>query len=62
MFEKLSLKVRLYPTKEQTVLINKTLGCCRQLYNILLANRLDFYDNNIKNKNLTKEKRNELYK
>lgn len=62
MFEKLSLKVRLYPTKEQTVLINKTLGCCRQLYNILLANRLGFYDNNIKNKNLTKEERNELYK
>ena len=32
-----SLKVRIYPTKEQEVLINKTLGCCRQVFNISLS-------------------------
>ena len=58
----LALKVRIYPTQEQTVLINKTLGCCRQMYNIMLASRLDFYDKNIKGKELTKQERISLYK
>ena len=58
----LALKVRIYPTQEQAVLINKTLGCCRQVYNIMLASRLDFYNENIKNKELTKQERTSLYK
>ncbi len=29
---KKALKVRIYPTQEQAVLINRTLGCCRQIY------------------------------
>ena len=28
-----ALKLRIYPTKEQEILINKTFGCCRQIYN-----------------------------
>ena len=58
----LALKVRIYPTQEQTVLINKTLGCCRQVYNIMLASRLDFYDKNIKDRELSKTEKTELYK
>jgi len=58
----LSLKVRIYPTQEQAVLINKTLGCCRQVYNTMLASRLDFYDENIKDKELTKQEKAALYK
>lgn len=49
----LALKVRLYPTSEQQTLIDKTLGCCRKIYNLMLANRLEFYDRNIKGKDLT---------
>lgn len=30
-------KFRLYPTKEQGVLINKTIGCCRYIFNHCLA-------------------------
>lgn len=30
---KKSVKVRLYPTKEQEILIDKTIGCCRFVYN-----------------------------
>lgn len=58
----LALKVRLYPTSEQQTLINMTLGCCRQIYNLMLADRLDFYDKNIKDKDLTKQQRTEIYK
>ena len=58
----LALKVRLYPTLEQQTLINMTLGCCRQIYNLMLAERLDFYDENIRDKDLTKEQKSEIYK
>ena len=33
-----SIRVRLYPIEEQEVLINKTLGCCRFVYNQTLEN------------------------
>jgi len=29
-------KFRIYPTKEQEILINKTFGCCRAIYNNML--------------------------
>ena len=58
----LALKVRIYPTQEQAVLINRTLGCCRQIYNIMLASRVDFYDKNIKDKELSKTEKSEIYK
>lgn len=43
-----ALKLRIYPTDEQIVLINKTFGCCRQIYNTRLAERNEFYNNIIK--------------
>lgn len=36
-------KFRIYPTKEQQKLIEKTFGCCRFVYNHFLAYRRDAY-------------------
>ena len=43
-----ALKLRIYPTKEQEELINKTFGCCRKIYNNRLYERNQFYENVIK--------------
>ena len=37
------LTVRLYPTEQQEVLMNKTFGCCRQLYNLHLNERNEYW-------------------
>ena len=39
-----SIRVRLYPTEEQEVLINKTTGCCRFVYNQTLADCKQSYE------------------
>ena len=36
-------KYRIYPNKQQTELINKTIGCCRFVYNHYLAQRIELY-------------------
>src|SRR5574344_939664 len=59
-----SLKLRLYPSIEQKILIDKTFGCCRKLYNEHLQEKNEFYIENIlpvKNKKNEKEKK-EIYK
>lgn len=43
-----ALKLRIYPSNEQKVLIEKTFGCCRQIYNNRLFERNQFYENVIK--------------
>lgn len=43
-----ALKLRIYPNPEQTLLINKTFGCCRQIYNTRLYERNQFYNDVIK--------------
>lgn len=57
-----SLKVRLYPTENQEILFNKAFGCCRFVYNRHKEERDNFYNENIKDKNLSKEEAQELYK
>ena len=37
MIRKKAYKFRIYPTKKQTELINKTFGCCRFIFNYSLA-------------------------
>jgi putative transposase len=37
-------KVRLYPNKEQEVLINKTFGCVRKVWNTLLAKNIEGFE------------------
>jgi len=36
-------KYRIYPTKEQEIQISKTFGCCRFVYNQLLAKKIELY-------------------
>lgn len=38
-----AFKFRLYPTHEQEVFFNKTFGCCRFVYNKMLAERKESY-------------------
>lgn len=38
------IRVRLYPTEEQEILINKTIGCCRFIYNTTLENCKQSYE------------------
>ena len=38
-------KVRLYPTQEQEVLINKTFGCVRLVWNTLLDKNIKGFEN-----------------
>ena len=37
-------KIRLYPNKEQAILIDKTIGCCRLMYNLMLSERKYVYE------------------
>ena len=37
-------KFRIYPTKDQEVLIRKTFGCARYIYNRFLSSRKDAYE------------------
>ena len=41
---------RLYPNVEQKILINKTIGSARLIYNIFLRDRIDAYNNTKKSK------------
>ncbi len=38
-----AIKYRLYPSREQAVLFAKTFGCCRKIYNLMLADRIEGY-------------------
>ena len=58
---KRALKIRLYPTPEQATLIKQTAGCKRLVYNYFLAHKNKFYDENIKDKNLTDKQKKEIY-
>lgn len=57
-----SLKVRLYPTEDQKILFNKAFGCCRFVYNKHKEEKDNFYNENIKDKNLSKKEIKEIYK
>lgn len=48
-----AIKIRLYPNKEQTTLINKLLGCCRVVYNQCLSRKIESYKNDGKSENLS---------
>lgn len=38
-----AIKYRVYPTTEQSVLFAKTFGCCRKVYNLMLAEKIETY-------------------
>jgi len=39
------VRIRVYPNKKQRILINKTFGCTRLIYNLALAYRIESYEN-----------------
>ena len=39
-----ALKVRIYPSEEQRVILNKTFGCCRVVYNERLSEHIDYWN------------------
>ena len=43
-----AIKYRLYPTTEQRVMFAKTFGCCRKVYNLMLADKINSYKENSK--------------
>ncbi len=38
-----AIKYRAYPTTEQSILFAKTFGCCRKVYNLMLADKIEGY-------------------
>ena len=36
-------RFRIYPNKDQVVLLSKTFGCCRFLYNVMLSDKISEY-------------------
>jgi len=54
-----ALKVRIYPNAEQTEQINKTLGCARAIFNMMLHERITFFE---ENKNDTRSVYEHTYK
>ncbi len=56
-----AFKFRLAPNKEQKVLISKTLGCCRFLYNQMLEEREKKYKNKDKSKCKTEKQYKEEF-
>lgn len=40
-----AFKIRIYPNKEQKVLIDKTFGCARYVYNFMLNLKKKLYKN-----------------
>jgi len=52
-----AFKYRIYPNPEQEVLINKTFGCVRFIYNKMLANRKEIYEQFKDNKEALKQQK-----
>ena len=50
-------KYRIYPNPEQETLINKTFGCVRFIYNRMLANRKEVYEQFKDDKDLLKQQK-----
>ena len=51
-----ALKVRLYPSEKQKVILDKTFGCCRVVYNERLAEHINYSDTYKDNPNKPKFK------
>lgn len=52
----ISYKYRIYPTNEQEILLAKTFGCCRKIWNLMLADRKTHYQEFGKNLMVTPAK------
>lgn len=50
-------KYRIYPNKEQRMYLAKTFGCTRLIYNLMLSDRIDIYNNYKDDKEALKKQR-----
>ena len=57
-----AIKYRLYPNEEQTILIEKTFGCVRFIYNKMLADKIEHYNKTKQKLNNTPAQYNEEFK
>jgi len=39
-----AIKYRVYPTTEQSVMLAKTFGCCRKVWNLMLSDKVEGYE------------------
>ena len=53
-------RYRIYPRAEQAILINKTFGCVRFIYNQMLANRITIYEQYKDDKDALRQQRYSL--
>ena len=51
-----ALKLRIYPSEEQKMILNKTFGCCRVVYNERLSEHINYYNTYKDNPNRPKFK------
>ena len=51
-----ALKLRIYPSEEQRVILDKTFGCCRVVYNERLTEHINYYNTYKDNPNRPKFK------
>ena len=56
-----AFKFKLKPNKKQEILISKNIGCCRFIYNQMLAERRDKYENKDKSKCKTEKQYKEEF-
>ena len=40
---RIAYKYRAYPDENQQILFQKTFGCCRKMYNLMLADKIEYY-------------------
>ena len=41
-----AIKYRVYPTEEQIIMFIKTFGCCRKVWNLMLSDKINYYEEN----------------
>lgn len=56
-----AIKYRVYPTTEQRELFAKTFGCCRKVYNLMLADKIAYYNETGKSLMTTPAKYKDAY-
>ena len=56
-----AFKYRIYPSDSQKVLIEKTFGCCRFIYNKMLSDKITYYEKNKKTLHITPAKYKDNY-
>jgi putative transposase len=57
-----AIKMRIYPTRVQQEMLNKTFGCCRLLWNQMLAERNEVYQLLKENSEVLREHKYKTYK